>query len=187
MVMLLILAGLRWFSALEIEEEDWLIDPSKFKTICLEENNRLRLTNGLIQRDFTFEPNFGTIDFYSVDDDSSLLRAFSPEAQIIVGTENQNCSITVGGFNASISRSYLNRTNLELENYPGIVFKYQSHQISNITSDIKYSPRRGAPSSVVYPPKGIHLDVSLVLDSNDINIPSVLHDIIVHTCPLPNV
>ena len=109
--MLLILAGLRWSSALEIEEEDWLIDPRKFKTIYLEENNRLRLTNGLIQRDFTFEPNFGTIDFHSVEDDSSLLRAFSPEAQIIVGTENQNCSITVGGFNASISRSYLNRTN----------------------------------------------------------------------------
>ena len=180
MVMLLILAGLRWSSALEIEEEDWLIDPRKFKTIYLEENNRLRLTNGLIQRDFTFEPNFGTIDFYSVEDDSSLLRAFSPEAQIIVGTENQNYSITVGGFNASISRSYLNRTNLELLNYSGIVFKYQSHQISNITSDIKYSPRRGAPSSVVYPPLGIHLNVSLVLASNDINIPSVIHDIIVH-------
>ena len=54
---------------------DWLLYPSRFKSIFQEiGGNTLRLSNGLIQRDFLTTPNFGTIDLFSKEEDVSILR-----------------------------------------------------------------------------------------------------------------
>ena len=56
------------------------------------------------------EPNFGTLDFYSLEDDSSLLRAFSPESILKFVCEGRNFSVSVGGVTANVPRGYLNRS-----------------------------------------------------------------------------
>lgn len=57
------------------------------------------------------EPNFGTLDFYSLEDDSSLLRAFSPESILKFVCEGRNFSVSVGGVKANnVPRGYLNRS-----------------------------------------------------------------------------
>ena len=121
------------------------------------------------------EPNFGTWDLYSFEDDSSLLRAFSPESKLSFYCEGENFTVTVGGVTANVPRGYLNRsatkikygwdqriilrTGLKLEKFGGHVFVYDKHTVSKISSDIKWSPTRGAPAASSWPPRGLHLKV----------------------------
>ena len=56
------------------------------------------------------KPNFGTIDFYSLEDDSSLLRAFSPESILNFDCDGENFTVKVGGVTANVPRGYLNRS-----------------------------------------------------------------------------
>ena len=148
---------------------DWLVHSSTTKTTFTKENENLfRLSNELIHRDFITVPNFATIDYYSHEEDTSILRALSPEAQIkIIGA--RNVTLNVGGVVADVPRGYLNRTDLRLRPYPGAIFKYFNHSISKITSDIKYTPRRGAPKSTSWPPEGLHLTVQFIFEDNDVS------------------
>ena len=52
------------------------------------------------------------------------------------------------------------RTGLKLEKFDGHVFVYDKHTVSKISSDIKWSPTRGAPAASSWPPRGLHLEVS---------------------------
>ena len=72
-----------------------------------------------------------------------------------------------------MSRAYLNRTGLQLTRYPGAVMVYRSHASSPITSDLRWAPARGAPASAVWPPPGLHLQVELGLESNEVQRPTV--------------
>ena len=59
---------------------DWLVHATNTKTIFTKESeNIFRLSNGLIHRDFITEPHFGTVDFYSHKEDTSILKALSPK------------------------------------------------------------------------------------------------------------
>ena len=120
------------FNSADIPETDWLLDPTGFKATFEElegppirlrqldnfhhviglvtEISFHRLSNGLIRRDFVTEPNFGTLDFYSLEDDSSLLRAFSPESILDFDCEVRNFFVSVGGVTANVPRGYLNRS-----------------------------------------------------------------------------
>ena len=142
-------------SLVSVEEDpslsDWLVNAPESKTTFDRINtNTFRLSNGLIHRDFIVEPNFLTSDFYSHEADTSLLRAFSPECELqVLGI--RNISLKVGGALSDIPRGYLNRTDPRLRPFPSPVFRYVNHTVRNISSDISYSPRRGAPQSSVWP------------------------------------
>ena len=54
---------------------DWLIEDIGIKSrLRILPNNIIELTNGLISRQFTFKPGFATVDFFSHEKKSSLLR-----------------------------------------------------------------------------------------------------------------
>ena len=63
---------------------DWLVTrittPTKFRKTSA---GTMVLSNGLISREFGLDPNFYTVDYYSHEKQSSLLRAIGPEAQVI--------------------------------------------------------------------------------------------------------
>ena len=60
---------------------DWLVKKLDFPARLINNTNdqTLTLTNGIISRTFSLSPGFVTIDFYSHETNSSLLRALSPE------------------------------------------------------------------------------------------------------------
>ena len=60
---------------------DWLINKidSPVSLLSNTEENTLTLTNGIISRTFLTSPGFVTIDFYSHEKNSSVLRALNPE------------------------------------------------------------------------------------------------------------
>ena len=137
---------------------DWLVTkittPTELEKIG---PNRIRLTNGLIARDFITYPDFGTIDFYSFEKDQSLLRAINPEALINI----DNVRYNVSGLVTDIPRAYLNRTALfqDLSVDPK-AFHFSSYQTLKPQAPFPYRPRRGAPSDIVWPPAGLRLDVT---------------------------
>jgi hypothetical protein len=112
---------------------DWLVTKVNFKSSLRVINNGqvLELTNGLISRKFSQTPGFATIDFYSHEKKSSLLRAIQPEAIIRIEDKLYN----IGGFAANITRAYLNRSALHEAAKPDSKsFQYSSHELTNITA-----------------------------------------------------
>ena len=85
---------------------DWLVNRAKSKTTFSKlPGNIYRLSNGLVHRDFIINPNFATIDLYSHEEDTSILRALSPETELhFYGSNNQ--SIKVGGVLSNVSRGW---------------------------------------------------------------------------------
>jgi len=137
--------------------DDWLVTkittPSQLLKIG---PDTIRLTNGLVYRDFLISPDFVTVDFYSVEKQSSILRAISPEALVII----DGLYYRVGGVNTSIPRAYLNRTDLALNMaIDQNAFHYVTHRMGPPVAPFKYRPRRGAPGDIVWPPAGLRLDV----------------------------
>ena len=60
---------------------DWLIKKIDYPAEILEntEESTLTLTNGLVSRKFLYSPGFATIDLYSHEKNSSVLRAIDVE------------------------------------------------------------------------------------------------------------
>ena len=138
-------------------DSDWLLTPPTQETTFHKlDSDTYRLTNGLITRDFLVNPGFITLDMYSLEQDTSLLRALSPEAEVVIGGEAYN----VGGVLCDMPRGYLNRTDLRNKLRPDPEsFRYFTHSVGPISEDISYTPRRHAPSSITWPPPGLHLVV----------------------------
>lgn len=136
---------------------DWLVtkvtDPVTFTKTP---SGTWRLDNSLIYREFTVTPDFATVDFYSVERQQSLLRAINPEAVLhLDGLEYR-----VGGLQTGIPRAYLNRTalaeDMHLDNGS---FHFVSFTTGKPTSPFAYTPRRGAPADIVWPARGLRVDV----------------------------
>ena len=139
---------------------DWLVTrvdvPTTLQTTP---RDTLVLTNGLISREFLKSPGFSTIDFYSHEKESSLLRALAPEATIAL----DGVPYDVGGVLTNITRAYLNRTALaaDISPSPGS-FQFHSYRTMPPEAPFPYTPRRSAPRDITWPPKGLRLDVLFV-------------------------
>ena len=136
---------------------DWLVTKIATPTKLVDlGDNKIRLTNGLISRDFVTTPDFATVNFYSHEKQMSLLRAISPESVITIDGLIYN----VGGLNTSIPRAYLNRSALALDSHLDMgAFHFVSYETTTPVAPFPYSPRRGAPKDIVWPPAGLRLDV----------------------------
>lgn len=137
--------------------KDWLIsDFNVSTTFEKNEDDTMTLSNGLISRTFLTEPGFTTVDYYSYEKKTSILRALSPEAIISLDGVIYN----VGNIKTSMTRAYLNRTELAetIEADPDS-FQYYKHDLRSIEAPFPYKPMRGAPKDLAWPPKGVRLDV----------------------------
>ena len=117
--------------------------------------NTLVLSNGLISRTFTVFPDFGTIDYQSLVMGKSMLRAITPEAYVTIN----GVQYAIGGLQANITHSYLNRSALNLSVNPN-AFHFVSYKTTNPEAPFHWEPGlRHSPSDVNWPPKGLTLNV----------------------------
>jgi hypothetical protein len=69
-----------------------------------------------------------------------------------------NKRYNVGEGVSEIPRAYLNRSALlSCLSVDGSAFRFSGFVVSNVTARFPYTPRRGAPADIVWPPKGVHL------------------------------
>lgn len=136
---------------------DWLVNDITIpSTLQKSPSGSLVLTNGLIAREFITSPGFATNDFYSFEQESSLLRALSPEARIALDGVTYN----VGGIKTDIPRAYLNRSALANDkNADPLSFQFVQYKTMPPVAPFPYKPNRGAPKQIQWPPKGLRMDV----------------------------
>jgi len=81
---------------------------------------------------------------------------FSPEAVVDIDGLYYN----VGGLLTHMPRAYLNRTALaENVTFDPSAFHVVSFQTGKPEAPFHYRPRRGAPEDIVWPPRGLRVDV----------------------------
>ena len=164
----------------ETQSDDWLVSRPPMNTSARLEQldtRTLALTNGLIARVFTLEPEWSTWDIVSAGRGSAL-RAPTPEAMVTL----DQIEYTVGGLMldlnasafASCTRSqdpwypagqnaeacptgWWNRS-LPLQRNPD-AFQYASHSVSEPQAPFHWQPARHAPDTP-WPPRGLHLAVN---------------------------
>ena len=161
---------------------DWLVTEVKIPAELekFSDGRVLKLTNGIVTRTFLTDPNFVTIDLYSHEKNSSVLRALDPE--VTSHCTHYTCTrycydsprfipqakITldgveydVGGIQTAMSRAYLNRTALhnDVNPRPGS-FMYSHYTLGPTQAPYPYVPRRGVPDTLVWPPRGVQLRVT---------------------------
>ena len=112
---------------------DWLTTKIgiKSKLRVIDNGNIIQLSNGLISRSFSLQPGFATIDYYSHEKKSSLIRAIQPEANVTIN----NVNYLIGGFlTPGMSRAYLNRTALSETAIPNLLsFQFIGYETKEIT------------------------------------------------------
>ncbi|CAF1288987.1 unnamed protein product [Didymodactylos carnosus] len=143
---------------LYIQSLDWLIDRiTEQTTLTRTEQGTLLLSNSLISREFLVEPDFATINFFdNHTTKSSLLRSVKPEAVITLDGIEYN----IGGVLSNIHGAYFNRTAFwNNKTIDSMAFHFVSYEILDIQAPFKYTPKRFAPNTIIWPPKGIHLKV----------------------------
>lgn len=136
---------------------DWLLTDIGIKTQLRKlPGGEIELTNGLISRRFSTTPGFATVDYYSHEKKSSLIRAIQPEAIVKL----DGIAYNVGGFKTEgMSRAYLNRTALgESAKRDEKALKFERFETAQIKAKFPYKGgQRGAPRNLKWPPKGLHL------------------------------
>lgn len=134
---------------------DWLIaaDPAK-SAIYQTQEGHMVLTNGLVSRTFTLNPNGATIGLDNLVTGEALVRAVSPEAVIWVNGHE----INVGGLTGQPIGNYLLP-----EWVPGMKadpysLKLVSYERSPIKARFEWNRRTAwAPQHLPWPPKGIEV------------------------------
>lgn len=111
------------------------------------------MDNGLIMREFTTSPAFGTIDYVSLCAKKSLLRSLNPEGYIVL----DNTTYPIGGLTQTGHHSFINRSGISvLDN----AFEMVNYTIGSPTAPYPWTPGyRHSPSNVSWPPKGKTLTV----------------------------
>ena len=143
-------------------EKDWLIDDAPYKAGIFrsEDNKNIILSNGLIRRVFKLSPNCGTVGFDNLMTGESILRALSPEAEVVLNGTTFN----VGGFSQPkwANRAYITPERIEaLANDEGAM-QFVGFETGPIEKRFDYKP---IALNVYYnwPPKGVHLQLDYIL------------------------
>ena len=141
-----------------VSERDWLInkitDPT---TLTTTRTGNLLLSNTLISREFLLDPDFATIDFRDLHTtNSSIIRCVKPEAVIALDGIQYN----IGGVVPNTQCAYFNRTDFaKTKTLDPQAFHYATHETSKPVAPFSYTPKRGAPADIQWPPKGLRLSV----------------------------
>ncbi len=137
-------------------EKDWLIDGSPYKAGIYrsDDDKNIILSNGLIRRVFRVSGNCGAVGFDNLMTGESILRALSPEAEIVLSGTNYK----VGGFSEVpwANRAYLTPERIAALKGDEEAMQFIGFETGPIEKRFDYKPV-GNNSDYNWPPKGVHL------------------------------
>jgi hypothetical protein len=141
-------------------KSDWLIDGSSFKAEVRKSGNTVELSNGLISRKFSFNPDGSTIAFENTMTGNELIRAIKPEAIIkINGIEYK-----IGGLTGQPIKNYLSEdwiTNMKADTSSRYVFA--DFEVREPEARFGWKKRKEwMPSDLPWPPPGKRIDFKYI-------------------------
>jgi hypothetical protein len=140
------------------QQGDWLVSTSPPKPTAVDASvpGRLTLGNGLLARSFALAPCFGTVELMRTDVQQTFLRGMSPEAVVSINGTTFN----VGGCVSAQSNPQQFDPSKPLTQDP-LAWSFVSYSTSAPVAAYPWSPsQRYAPSTAVWPPRGLHLAVT---------------------------
>ena len=143
------------------QARDWLVAPisdATPSTLDASTPGFLTLSNGLISRTFITSPCFATVDLeLHSNPPTKLFRGLSPEATLKVN----GTAVAIGGCNGQSYFDSFNLASLNLTQPPG-AFGFLSYTTSVPVADFPWTPAQWhSPPGTAWPPKGLHLAVTL--------------------------
>ncbi|WP_439581800.1 LamG domain-containing protein [Dyadobacter bucti] len=142
----------------EEKPEDWLIKPAKTNAAMLVKVDnkthtaRLRLSNGLVRRDFYVGENLACYSFKNISNDAEYLRAVKPEVRIRLDTS----WFDIGGLSGQPEKSYLIES--WLDNMLGDPGAFRFTGITSEPPKARYPwQQRYNAVHTDWPPKGLHI------------------------------
>ena len=151
---------LRAATAQVSQAADWLVAPlAAAAPSTLDESvpGLITLSNGLLSRTFAIAPCFATVDLELHSPPTKLFRGLSPEASLTLN----GTATDIGGCGGQTYFDFFDREALNLTQPPA-AFRYLSHATSQPTAPYPWrAGQRHSPPGVAWPPKGLHLAVTL--------------------------
>jgi len=137
---------------------DWLVHPestSRASQLLQLTNTTYKLTNGLISRTFTTQPNWATIDYRNEITQLSYFRAPKPEANFSI---QDGTTFAVGGLagaddNNALWQPYYYKTALLPNSYV-----YVSHSVMAAKARFHWQPQRWSELRD-WPPRGVRVEI----------------------------
>ncbi len=150
------------------QSTDWLLGNFKEKSILeITEDSKLILSNGLVSRTFSTEPNGATIGLEHLQTGESFLRSVRPEAEIqIDGT-----TFEVGGLTGQPIHNYLLPEWIESMRANPASFKLVDYKIENTKERFAWKKRKEwMPKDMPWPAPGKELIFTYTLDNEALEI-----------------
>ena len=136
---------------------DWLLDADDFRAVGHQDqtNDRIILTNGLVQRAIQLTPNAATIEIKQLVTGQSVLRAVRPEATISIDGE----AYSIGGLTGQPNLAYLTDEWLRSMKSDPKSFQFFRHTMGPPKARFAWAKVRHHAPNVNWPPKGVSLDL----------------------------
>ena len=136
--------------------KDWLLDGSGYKATVTTIKNTVEISNGLITRRFTINPDGATIGFENLMTGKELLRAVKPEAVIALNGKPYR----IGGLTGQPVKNYLSEefiSKLSADSSSSFVLK----DFLSGETEARFAWKKRAewmPADLSWPPKGKKID-----------------------------
>ncbi len=143
--------------------QDWLLNSKSFKSKITTDkvNNRLTLTNGLVSRTFSIEPNGATVDFRNLMTGESLLRAVEPEAVVWINGQRYE----VGGLQGQSNHAFLREDWINNLSGDPLSFQLKSYKKTGIKKRFEWNRTRHHDQSLAWPARGTAVQFTYELDA----------------------
>lgn len=149
-------------------QNDWLVDPINAKTdIFKTSEGYLVLTNGLVSRTFTLQPNVASIGLDELRNSTSYLRSIRPEATVVI----DGFHLDVGGLVGQPVHNYLLKEWIpDLKAAPG-TFKMTDYRIEPTKERFSWMKKQSwMPKDMPWPVPGKELIFTYSLDDDAIRV-----------------
>ena len=149
-------------------QNDWLITPEGATTDLYQtEDGKLVLSNGIVSRTFSIEPNGATVGLDLLSINKSFLRSVRPEAEV----EIDGLKFNVGGLTGQPIHNYLLPAWIKSMKADPAAFKLVDYKLENTKSRFSWKKRlEWMPKDMPWPAPGKELIFSYRLDDQALNI-----------------
>ena len=147
---------------------DWLIDPSGANTqLYRTAGGKLVLSNGLVARTFTLQPNGATVGLDHLVTNQAFLRSVRPEAQVTI----DGIAMDIGGLTGQPIHNYLKPEWIDSLHADPSAMLFTGYKLSEIKERFPWKKRlEWMPKDLPWPPPGKELTMSYRLNKNALGL-----------------
>lgn len=150
---------------------DWLIDGSAYPAEIMKDTGSIIISNGLVSRTFSINPDGATTGFYNLMQGKELIRAVKPEATIIINGKKYN----IGGLSGQAVKNFLSGDQLSDMKADSLSqFSLSGFREGVIEKRFEWKKRiEWMPEDLPWPPRGKRIDFTYNTRNNESDISGI--------------